>query len=109
MDERPMPRVAYYDFDGNEMPDVVEWARYYDRIYAEGKVNVEVTPVGEKYVSTAFQGHDLMHGFGPVPMIFETMIFPECNRFGVAPNVEIARKVHQEAVEQLLRDRGQEN
>lgn len=100
MDEWERPRVAYYDLDGNEMP-VVEWARYYDRLHAEGRISVEVTPVGEKHVSTAFQGLDMSHGFAPVPMIFETIIFPDCERHGVAPDVETARKVHAEAVASL--------
>lgn len=95
-------RPLCFDWNGNALP-INEWAQYMERLADEGKVSVEVTQVGEKQVSTAFQGVDYSHGMGPVPMIFETMIFPDCDRAGLAPDEESARKLHEQVVSDLQR------
>lgn len=38
---------------------------------------VAYTEVGESYVSTVLLGSDHSFGFGP-PIIFESMVFPDC-------------------------------
>lgn len=55
-------------------PDALEWARWFEKA-GDARV-VARTSVGGREVSTVFLGVD--HAFGGPPMLFETMVFPEC-------------------------------
>lgn len=72
----------------------------FERLYAQGPT-VEYTEVGDKQVSTVWLGVDYGHGFTPVPLIYETAIFPELDVIERTPTEESARKVHAEVVARL--------
>jgi len=92
-------RPLYYDRKGRPL-GCRQWARLFennpDRYRFVGK-----TVVGSLLVSTVWLGID--HSFsetGP-PLIFETMIFPECEVFGRWPTEEAALAGHDQAVEEM--------
>lgn len=50
--------------------DLLKWARWFEKRRFR---RVRVTHIGDVWISTVFLGLD--HGWGGVPMLFETMIF----------------------------------
>lgn len=74
-DKRPM----FYTLDGHTpVPgdDAVTWGRWLESHTAERIV--QYTEIGAQSVSTVFLGVDHNFGFGGPPLLFETMVFPEC-------------------------------
>lgn len=81
-------------------PDVLEWAKWFEQA-GETRV-IAKTHVGTKTVSTIFLGLDVSCEAG-LPILWETMVFPECNiqrRYCTALE---ARKGHAEIVKNLSR------
>jgi len=69
----------YFVLDGHEpvpVDDVMTWARWFEANTAARIVGK--TRVGDQEVSTVFLGLDHQYGSGP-PLLFETMVFPECD------------------------------
>lgn len=61
--------------DPVKVDDLLEWARYFERSNCQIALDV----VGHRRVSTVFLGID--HNFtGGQPLLFETLVFPECER-----------------------------
>lgn len=87
----------FFDMDGR--PITVEaWEilfRTYDRVVAR-------TEVGDQQVSTVWLGIDYSFGMGP-PLIYETMIFPECEYCVRTPTRQGALAAHDQAVASLRR------
>ncbi len=61
----------YYDWDGNPIDGVMEWAK---KCEDPDYKRVALDRVGDKEVSTVWLGLDHNFGNGP-PLIFETMVF----------------------------------
>jgi len=65
------------DDDGNPVPcsDLLTWAKWFEDDPAR---MVAKTKVGDQEVSTVFLGLD--HGWGTthLPVLWETLVFPEC-------------------------------
>ena len=76
-----------------EETDLLKWAEWFetaDRVVAK-------TKIGEQEVSTVFLGLD--HSFwGGKPLLFETMIFPECEYQERYSTWEEAEEGHKRAV-----------
>jgi len=97
-------RWGYYNRAGEPI-DVDEFARLLGipdyRVVAK-------TVVGDREVSTVWLGVD--HGFGhaPAPIIFETLVFPECEDMWRYTTEQEARAGHDRVVAGL-RGRGEGN
>lgn len=61
-------------FEPIKVDDPIEWANWF--AYADRTVAKTVLSNGD-YVCTSFIGIDMQYGTGP-PIVFETMVFPEC-------------------------------
>lgn len=63
-----------YTLDGHDAvpcEDIIEWGRWFEK----ANRTVARTKVGEVEVSTVFLGVDHSFGYGPGPILFETMVF----------------------------------
>lgn len=98
--------MDYYKLDGHKIvkcKDVIEWGEYMET--ADRHVNKE--DVGDKWVSTVFLGLDHNRGFGPEPLLFETMIFGPDNGgelYGRVSGWVDAERMHKVAVEETKRE-----
>jgi hypothetical protein len=84
-------------------PDARKWATWFEsclKMEPNPRI-VAKTQVGEQEVSTVFLGVDHnFHGKGP-PILFETMIFPECEYCVRSCTWEESETEHRIAVEKL--------
>lgn len=91
-----------YILDGKKAilePNLLKWGEWFEKS-REQKI-VAKTKVGKQEVSTVFLGLD--HNFGGgKPLLFETMIFPECIEMERYTTWEEAEKGHEEFVKKLL-------
>lgn len=89
----------YFDKAGRPI-SVYEWSRLFDdpvyRVVAK-------TKVGEPEVSTVWLGIDHGHGRAPHPILFETLVFPECKLMWRYATEDEARVGHEQAVAGLRR------
>lgn len=97
--------AIYFDFDGKPI-GLGTWSNLFsspDRI-------VGYDEVGERVVSTVWIGVDMSHGFGRagVPIIYETMVFPDAEVMDRYPTWQTARKGHEDAVTLLRATEGTE-
>lgn len=92
----------YFDKEGNTI-SMEDWAKLFkDPKYKKIAVN---SLDNGKRVSTVWLGLD--HSFGPGrKLIFETMIFPECEYCERYETIEEARKGHLRAVEEAMKQEG---
>jgi hypothetical protein len=86
------------DADGNPQlePDLFTWAAWFEdanRILARSEV-------GDNKVSTVFLGLDYGFGGGP-PVLWETMVFPECDICERYSSKEAALKGHEAIIQKL--------
>lgn len=95
-----MRDALWYDADGNPITREQAEALLLDR----DARRVAVTAVGEREVSTVHLVLDHGYGDGP-PLIFETMVFPECEVCVRTPTRHAALAMHDQVVAQL-RDEG---
>ena len=92
-------RLGTYILDGKiqiRCDDMVVWGEF---LKQPARV-VGKTTVGERDVSTVFLGIDHQWGDGP-PILFETMIFPECEYQTRCSTWEEAEEMHKRAVDFL--------
>ena len=88
-----------YILDGHRAvpeDDVIKWATWFkkgDRVVAKSRV-------GGWEVSTVFLGLDHQFGHGP-PLLFETMVFPECEICERTATWEAAEAMHAKIVAEL--------
>lgn len=91
----------YYRLDGHRVvacADVLEWARWFETATEER--TVAQTTVGSLMVSTVFIGLD-SNPLGPVPVLFETKVFP-AGRYGERyATWEDAERGHQRIVDTI--------
>jgi len=69
----------FYILDGHDpipAPDALAWGQWLESAY-DARI-VGKTRVGDRDVSTVFIGLDHQYGSGP-PLLFETLVFPECD------------------------------
>lgn len=89
--------IGYYDRDGKPIT-MEQWAALYeDRDY---KI-VSKTQLGDVLISTVWLGIDHRFGFGELPVIFETMIFPESDYQERYATEAAALAGHDQAVEHV--------
>lgn len=81
-------------------PDANAWAEW----FKEANRVIERTELGGgRYVSTVFLGVDYNFGFDDCgPLLFETMIFPECDRWVRYETEKQARAGHKDVVVQEM-------
>lgn len=92
------------DDDGKPAPvdDALTWARWFEG-NSEQRF-VRKTLVGEHEVSTVFLGMNYNYNPKGPPILWETMVFPECEECHRHMSREEALVVHEEVVERLKRE-----
>lgn len=81
-------------------PDCITWAQWYAD--ANEQRRVARTPVGDVEVSTVFLGVDHSYDDDGPPILWETMVFPECvEKDRCSGNREQAEAMHSAMVEKL--------
>lgn len=85
----------YFDMQGNPM-SFKDWVAAFEA----SNRTIARTEVGERYVSTVWMGLDHSFSEGP-PLIFETMVFPECELCERYSTLEEAKEGHARMVAQL--------
>jgi predicted solute-binding protein len=92
--------IRHYILVGREVMEVplMEWARTLER----GNRHVGDDCIGDVRVSTVFLGLDVGMGWlydtGP-PLVFETMVFPDCDLIGRWATYDEAEAEHAKVVE----------
>ena len=97
-------REEYYKLnpDGSTQPcDLMEYARQI------GRPNTRIArdKVGEHEISTVFLGVNHAFDNGP-PLLFETMVFPECEELERYSTLEQAKKGHEAFLQRYTQEGG---
>lgn len=92
-----MSRFGPFWYDADGQPVTQEEA---ERLLGSER-RVAVTQVGSQEVSTVHLVLDHGHGMGGPPLIFETMVFPECEVCVRTPNRHAALAAHDQVVAEL--------
>ena len=101
-----MRRGYTTDAEGNlKECSLLEWAEWMERaIEAQPDRHiVQKTTIGDHEVSTVFLGLDHNWGSGP-PLLWETMVFPECDECDRYSTLAEARAGHQAMCRKVLRE-----
>lgn len=83
---------SFYDRQAKPI-DVLTWRE----MCTEGYMRVAYTPIGRQRVSTLWVGINHRFGDGP-PLIFETMVFPDCDYCVRTATEAAALAAHDQAV-----------
>jgi hypothetical protein len=74
-----------------------EWGRWFEEASANGQRTIGFDSIGEVDVSTVFLGLD-MSWWGSPPLLFETMVFPDCDLIGRWATIDDAEAEHAKVV-----------
>jgi hypothetical protein len=74
-----------------------EWGRWFEEASANGQRTIGFDSIGEVDVSTVFLGLD-MSWWGSPPLLFETMVFPDCDLIGRWATIDEAEAEHAKVV-----------
>jgi hypothetical protein len=88
----------FFDFEGQPIT-LERWLL----LLESPEVFVARTQIGEQDVRTDYIGLDGSYGYHQPPLIYETMIFPECEVYSRTPTRTAALASHDQAVASLRR------
>jgi hypothetical protein len=79
-----------------------EWGRWFEEASANGQRTIGFDSIGEVDVSTVFLGLDVgiawMFDERAPPLLFETMVFPDCDLIGRWATIDEAEAEHAKVV-----------